>query len=82
MITRPSLRKATNQACQDCIYDSTQEGSWRQQVAKCTSPNCALFSVRPMPIAIPHRGQPRSLILAPELPLKGPLSEHDGGVSR
>ena len=27
-----SLRKAIDQKCKDCTYDSTAPGTWRQQV--------------------------------------------------
>ena len=36
--------------CKECIYDSTDKGTWRQQVAACTSVTCALFEHRPLPI--------------------------------
>lgn len=35
--------------CCHCIYDPFAEGSWLNQVEKCTSLRCPLFSVRPMP---------------------------------
>lgn len=48
--TKPSLRSAINAKCRECIYcPLTGTGSWRQQVAACTSINCALFDVRPKP---------------------------------
>ncbi len=34
--------------CCECAYDPYQEGSWRQQVQKCTSFSCPLYSVRPV----------------------------------
>jgi hypothetical protein len=46
-----SLRKAINAQCKDCIYDSYDKGTWRQQVEECTSYNCSLYPVRPRPIA-------------------------------
>ncbi|MCP5357565.1 MAG: hypothetical protein H7A06_05445 [Pseudomonadales bacterium] len=49
--TSPSLRKSINAHCKNCIYDRYSGiGTWRQQVAACTSNSCALFDVRPMPI--------------------------------
>lgn len=42
-----SLRKAINEKCRECIYDSNCRGNWRQQVAACMSPDCALFPYRP-----------------------------------
>jgi len=42
-----SLRLAINTKCKECIYDPSQKGNWRQQVAACTVKNCPLFEVRP-----------------------------------
>ena len=44
-------RKAAIDAkCKECIYDPVQaRGSWRKQVAYCTSIDCPLYEVRPMP---------------------------------
>ena len=45
-----SLRKAINDHCKECIVDPILgHGTWRQQVAACTSPECSLYPVRPMP---------------------------------
>ena len=47
---RISLRNAIDAKCKECIYDPYGcAGTWRQQVAACTSRNCPLFPVRPMP---------------------------------
>ena len=44
-----SLRAAINAKCRECIYDPYPgSGNWRQQVEACTSPDCPLFSVRPI----------------------------------
>lgn len=45
---RPSMRKAINDKCKDCIYDEYGQGNWRQQVTACTSTDCALFLLRPL----------------------------------
>jgi len=50
MSKRISLRKCINDKCKECIYDSYSPGTWRQQVAECTSPECPLYGVRPFPI--------------------------------
>jgi hypothetical protein len=42
-----SLRKAINLKCRECIYDPMAEGTWRQQISDCTSPNCPLYPYRP-----------------------------------
>jgi hypothetical protein len=46
--TRPSMRRAVNAMCKDCIFDPVGGGNWRQQVEACTSPSCALFELRPV----------------------------------
>ena len=42
-----SMRKAINAKCKDCIYDPQGVGTWREQVQKCTSKDCALYPLRP-----------------------------------
>jgi CMP-N-acetylneuraminic acid synthetase len=42
-----SLRLAINAQCYDCIYDKSDVGTWRQQVAACPSANCPLYCQRP-----------------------------------
>jgi hypothetical protein len=66
-----SLRKAINDKCRECIYcPITGNGSWRQQVAACTSKKCALYPVRPKPANDITKG-----LNAPENPELG----HFGG---
>lgn len=44
-----SLRKAIDDFCRSCIYDSIGgQGTWRQQVEACTSRKCPLYPVRPV----------------------------------
>ena len=43
-----SLRKAINAMCKDSTYDDQDKGTWRQQVAACTSSRCPLHPVRPV----------------------------------
>lgn len=44
------MRAAINAKCRECIYDPLSGmGTWRQQVAACTAPNCPLYPLRPMP---------------------------------
>ena len=40
---------AINAKCRECIVDDKSAGTWREQVACCSGPNCALFSFRPLP---------------------------------
>jgi hypothetical protein len=57
-----SLRKAINAKCKACLYDQVGgSGSWRKQVANCTSFTCALYGVRPTPTT--HSSEKRSSVL-------------------
>lgn len=42
-----SMRKAINDKCKSCIYDSLAGGTWRQQVENCTITGCGLYPYRP-----------------------------------
>jgi len=55
-----SLRKAINGKCKDCIYDNKAPGTWLQQVAECTSPDCTLWDVRPKPRSFEKDANSRS----------------------
>ena len=47
---KPGLRGKINAMCVSCIYDPfSGGGSWRKQVEDCTSYQCPLFDVRPLP---------------------------------
>lgn len=50
MTARLSMRAAINAKCKDCIYDPISRGTWREQVAGCSSTTCPLHPLRPMPI--------------------------------
>ena len=60
------MRKAINEKCKECIYDNYQPGSWREQVYQCTSGNCPLFPLRP----VPEARKPKAEISRPVLPTK------------
>ena len=50
-MSRPSLRSAINAMCKSCLYDpGNGNGGWREQVGGCSSSNCALHPVRPLPV--------------------------------
>lgn len=50
-MSRLSLRAAIDSMCKSCIYDpGSGNGGWREQVAACSSSNCPLHLVRPMPV--------------------------------
>jgi hypothetical protein len=60
-----SLRKAINAKCKACLYDQVGgTGSWRKQVANCTSFTCALYSVRPTPTM--HSSEKKSSVVGRE----------------
>jgi len=48
LLKKGKLRGRIDAKCVECIYDPYQEGTWRLQVEKCTSPACPLFPVRPL----------------------------------
>lgn len=52
---RPSMRKAVNDKCRDCIYDPLDSGTWRQQVQACNSTDCGLWRLRPLPSGEKHK---------------------------
>ena len=46
---KPSMRRAINAKCKECIYDPIGgNGTWRQQVEACTAPDCPLYPLRPV----------------------------------
>jgi hypothetical protein len=48
--SRPGLRGRINAKCAECIYDpAAGNGTWLEQVAGCTAPDCPLWPVRPVP---------------------------------
>lgn len=51
-MTRRSLAAAVKAKCKECIYDPIAPGTWLQQVAECSSSNCPLHSVRPLPLSV------------------------------
>jgi hypothetical protein len=54
-----SLRNAINEKCRECIHDPAAPGTWREQVAQCSVPRCALWPVRPAPSGGPFANPPR-----------------------
>jgi hypothetical protein len=54
-----SLRNAINSKCRNCIHDDAAPGTWREQVAQCSVPRCALWTVRPAPSGGPFADPPR-----------------------
>lgn len=58
-MTRLSYAAAVRRKCRECIYDRGAPGTWLQQVGECSSVNCALHGVRPMP-SVGRDGKPTS----------------------
>jgi hypothetical protein len=56
-----SRKSAIHAFCKQCIYDPDAHGTWREQVALCSSGNCPLHSHRPLPHARP--GESRQEII-------------------
>jgi hypothetical protein len=66
-MSRLSLRAAINAMCKGCLYDpGNGNGAWREQVQACTSSNCALHAVRPLPVKATKRAEDALIgLLAP-----------------
>lgn len=55
-----SLRKAIDAKCKDCIYDPCcGGGTWREQIAQCSSIDCPLWPIRTEPQSGPFANPPR-----------------------
>ena len=58
---KPSLRKAINAKCMECICDSGAPGTWRQQVERCTATGCPLYQLRPVSKPPKRQSLPREV---------------------
>lgn len=47
--SKPGHKGKIDAKCVECIYDPLDVGTWRQQVARCTSKTCPLYNSRPKP---------------------------------
>lgn len=57
-MSRPSLRAAIDAMCKNCLYDpGNGNGGWRTQIEGCSSSNCALHPVRPLPVMVNKSGE-------------------------
>ena len=55
-----SLRAAIDAKCKDCIYDPRcGGGTWREQIAQCSSLSCPLWPFRTSPRSGPFADPPR-----------------------
>lgn len=62
--TKVSRADAIDRKCRDCIHDPVAAGTWREQVAACTSSDCALYFIRPTPAGLRKRGEIDPVALA------------------
>ncbi len=53
-LAKPGYKGKINAFCCHCIYDPYSEGTWLKQVENCTSRDCPLYSVRPLPTGVKH----------------------------
>ena len=54
-MARGGMRGRIDAMCASCIYDPAYgSGTWRNQVKDCTSKDCPLYDIRPLPI--PKKG--------------------------
>lgn len=75
-----SLRKAIDAKCKDCIYDpQCGGGTWREQVAQCSSIRCPLWPVRPGPDSGRFANPPRDLNTIPAGWLAKPVGMAESG---
>ena len=57
-MSRLSLRAAIDAMCKSCLYDpGNGNGGWREQVQGCSSSNCPLHPVRPLPVKVTKSGK-------------------------
>jgi len=62
-MSRPSLRAAIDAMCKGCLYDpGNGNGAWREQVQGCSSSNCPLHPVRPLPVKARKLGEGASVV--------------------
>ena len=78
---RRSLRFAIDAKCRDCCFDALcGGGTWREQVAQCSSLNCPLWPVRPAPASGPFSNPYRDPKAVPrewvKLPVGSAFSPH------
>ena len=44
---KQSLRRAIDGKCRECLFSPDAPGRWREQIERCTAPDCPLYAVRP-----------------------------------
>jgi hypothetical protein len=72
-MNRLSLRAAVNAMCKHCLYDpGSGNGGWLEQVQACSSGNCPLHPVRPLPVKAGKSGKDtRTHALRPDAAIEG-----------
>jgi len=75
-MSRLSLRTAINAMCKSCLYDpGNGNGGWREQIKGCSSSNCALHPVRPLPVKAKKSAEDAHMEpLAPVATSEGPAT--------
>ena len=59
----PSLRKAIDDHCKSCGYDSKSGlGTWRKQIEDCPCTSCCLYPVRPTTLPKRLQTEPQIVI--------------------
>ena len=50
-------QQAIDANCKDCNYDDLDVGTWRDQIERCSSPQCPFYEYRPLTTATKKRLQ-------------------------
>ena len=75
-----SLRKAIDAKCKDCIYDpQCGGGTWREQIAQCSSVCCPLWPIRTGPRSGPWADYPTDPATVPPEWLARGVGEAESG---
>jgi hypothetical protein len=69
-VTRPSLRQAIDNMCRGCIYDRGHGGTWREQVAECSSSNARFTPSGRCPPEPRNRINESRIALMPDWPAR------------
>ena len=76
-----SMRDAINAKCKECLYDPIAHmGTWKEQVAECSSPACPLFELRPMPRRGSSYWDHSSRALPDKQPIPDGIARHDAQI--
>jgi hypothetical protein len=71
-----SYRKLIDLKCKDCIYDpQCGGGTWREQIAQCSSVSCPLWPIRASPSSGPYSNPYRDPDTVPKAWLRLPVGQ-------